>query len=152
MPADSVLFAASGGVAAIVCAYAKILPELDLMVVPFRVKAKHLAGALLLLAVVLLCVDRSSEVSHSALLGGCIAGSLYAQLLGFGHPSVVQRLLQRRRDKAERFYQLSVQELIAEEIDPLLEKIAARGYASLTRAERRDLLKARARILERATA
>lgn len=148
MPAASVLLAASGGVAAVVGAYAKILPELDLIVWPARIKAKHLAGALLLLAVILLCIDRSSEVSHSALLGGCVAGSIYAQLLGFGHSSFVQRFAQRRRDRVERYAQMSAEQLIAQEIDPLLEKISAGGYESLSRTERRNLLKARARILQ----
>src|SRR4030088_286939 len=47
MPENSVLLAASGGVAAVVVAYAAILPELELtammfFIVPVRLKAKHL--------------------------------------------------------------------------------------------------------------
>ena len=47
MPTSSVVYAASGGVAAVVVAYAAILPELELtalmfFVIPIRLKAKHL--------------------------------------------------------------------------------------------------------------
>src|ERR1700730_4154745 len=48
MPSDCILFAASGGVAAGLVAHATILPELEFtslafFVLPFRLKAKHLA-------------------------------------------------------------------------------------------------------------
>src|SRR2546430_14874776 len=46
MPSDTVLLAASGGVAAVLIAYATILPELEVMAlllfVPTRVQTKHL--------------------------------------------------------------------------------------------------------------
>src|SRR5438132_8768669 len=49
MPSDTVLLAASGGVAAVLIAYATILPELELkalmlFVVPSRIKSKHLGS------------------------------------------------------------------------------------------------------------
>ena len=60
----------------------------------------------------------------------------------------LQRILKQRRLEAERYEHLSVQELMVEEIDPLLEKIAHDGLLSLTRRERRALLKAREKILK----
>src|SRR5437868_10609542 len=56
MPADTVLYAASGGVAAFVIAYATILPELDLIawripLFPLRIKAKHFAAALAFISI-----------------------------------------------------------------------------------------------------
>jgi membrane associated rhomboid family serine protease len=157
MPSDSVLLAASGGVAAVLVAYATILPELELttrifLVVPLRLKAKHLAYGATTLAIILLCVDRTGTVSHSAYLGGCAAGWLYAHLLGFGRTSFLQRHLQQRRAAAARYERLTIDELMNEEIDPLLEKISVHGLLSLTRKERRDLCKAREKILQKTQA
>jgi membrane associated rhomboid family serine protease len=153
MPHDSVLLAASGGVAAVLLAYAIILPELELTTItlfirPIRFKAKYLAYGAIALGLVLVCIDRTRLVSHSAYLGGCAAGWLYAHLLGFGRPSFVQRLLRQHRAEIERYEQLSVDQLMSEEIDPLLEKISRRGFNCLTRSERRALLRAREKMLK----
>ncbi|MEP7015102.1 MAG: rhomboid family intramembrane serine protease [Verrucomicrobiota bacterium] len=154
MPSDSVLLAASGGVAAVIVAYGTILPELELSAsafffVPIRIKAKHLAYSAFALGLVLICVSRTGAIGHSALLGGCAAGWLYANLLGFGRPSFVQRMINRRRAETLRYQQMSPAQLMAQEIDPLLEKISRRGVRGLTRAEQRRLLKARETILEK---
>jgi membrane associated rhomboid family serine protease len=154
MPANSVVYAASGGVAAVVVAYAAILPELELtalmfFVIPIRLKAKHLGYGTVLLGLILLCFDRAETVSHSVYLGGATAGWIYAHLLGFGHPSLLQRFLHQRRAETNRFDQMSPEQLMAEEIDPLLEKIARCGLVSLTRKERRNLAKAREKMLEK---
>jgi membrane associated rhomboid family serine protease len=153
MPAGSVLFGASGGVAAVVVAYATILPELELISTKIlnarlRLKAKHVGCAAAGFAVVFLCINRSGAVGHGDYLGGCIAGWLYANLLGFGRPSVLQRVLRQRRVAAERYRQLTPDQIIAEEIDPLLEKISRCGMKSLTRTERRILARAHQRIME----
>src|ERR1043166_8831410 len=154
MPPDSVLLAASGGVAAVLVAYATILPELELVpriffVVPLHLKAKHFAYGATALAIVLLCFDRARTVSHSAYLGGCAAGWFYAHLLGFGRTSFLQRFLQQRRAAAARYERMSVNELMNEEIDPLLEKISVYGLIGLTRKERRSLCRAREKILQK---
>src|SRR5437870_483211 len=155
MPPDTVLVAASGGVAAVVVAYATILPDLELtttrfFMVSLRLKAKHLAYGVIALGLVLVCVDRKGTVSHSAYLGGCAAGWLYAHLLGFGRPSFLQRFLRQQRADAERYEQMSIEQLMSEEIDPLLEKISRYGIGSLTRAQRRNLARARERMVEKA--
>jgi membrane associated rhomboid family serine protease len=153
MPADSVLFGASGGVAALIVANAMILPELELIStnffgLPIRLKSKHLAYGTIGVAATMLCLERYDGVAYTGYLGGCAAGWLYAHLLGFGRTSLLQRVLQQRRAATERFRQLSSDQLIAEEIDPLLEKISRSGFRSLTRQERRRLIRARARIVE----
>ena len=153
MPADCVLFAASGGVTAVLVAYATVLPELELATFRFfrqsvRLKAKYLVSGTLGLVVILFCIDRSGTIVHSACLGGGLAGWLYAHLLGFGRPSFLQRILVRRRAVAERYRQMDAGQFIAEEIDPLLDKILRGGLKSLTRAERRLLARAREKILE----
>jgi hypothetical protein len=145
------LLAASGGVAAILVAYATVLPELELtsmisFVVPLRLKAKHLAYAGVATSLVLCVLDRRGTVIHSACLGGGAAGWIYAHLLGFGRPSLVQRFLQQRRSEAERLQRMSSDQFIAEEIDPLLDKISLAGIDSLTWGERRKLARAREKI------
>ena len=61
----------------------------------------------------------------------------------------MQRILRQRRAAAERYRHLTAEQLIAEEIDPLLEKISRHGFQSLSRNERRNLLRAREKILEK---
>src|SRR4051812_18489158 len=151
MPADSALLAASGGPAAVVMAYAAILPELELtsmifFLVPIRLKAKHIGYGAFTLAVLGVIFDRSATVAHSAFLGGCLAGWFYAHLLGFGRPSILQRMLRQKRAETDRYRAMSPEQFIAEQIDPLLDKISREGMASLTRAERRVLAKAREKI------
>lgn len=154
MPTTAVLLGASGGVAAVLMAYATILPELELtammfFVIPLRLKAKYLAYGAVALSGILLVIDRHGTVSHSAYLGGCAAGWLYAHLLGFGRPSFVQRALRQRKAKAERYLQMSPEQFIVEEVDPLLEKISRGGLQSLSRAERRTLARAREKLAEK---
>ena len=154
MPADSALLAASGGPAAVLVAYAAILPELELssmifFLLPVRLKAKHLGYGAFTLAVLGIVFDRTATVAHSSFLGGCIAGWFYAHLLGFGRPSILQRALRQRRADAERYRAMTPEQFIAEEVDPLLEKISREGMASLTRAERKLLAKAREKMAEK---
>jgi membrane associated rhomboid family serine protease len=151
MPESSALLAASGGPAAVVVAYAAILPELELtslilFKLPLRFKAKHLAYGSFVLATLAVIFDRTATVAHSSFLGGSIAGWFYAHLLGFGRPSILQRALSQRRAEAERYRAMTPEQFIAEEIDPLLDKISREGMSSLTRAERRLLAKAREKM------
>jgi hypothetical protein len=111
--------------------------------------AKHLGYAVFALGILLLCVDRGETVSHSAYLGGGVAGWIYAHLLGFGHPSLLQRFLRQRKAETDRFEQLSPEQLMTDEIDPLLDKIARNGFVSLSRKEKRKLARAREKILQK---
>lgn len=152
MPADSVLFAANGGTAALVAAYATILPELEvtallLFMVPVRLKVRRVAQIALVGAGALLIFDRSGGVGHSAFLGGALAGWFYAHFLGFGRTSFLRRSLQRRRAESERLRLMNSERFVAEQIDPLLEKIARCGLASLSRREHRLLEQAREKML-----
>lgn len=156
MPASSMVMAASGGVAAIVVAYATILPELELIslsfaVLPFRLKAKHFTLVAFAFGFAGVIWNRSGMVVHSAYLGGCIAGWVYAHLLGFGRPSIIQRTLQQRRVEAERFQSMSAHQFISEEVDPILEKISREGMPSLTARERRTLARAHEKIATTST-
>jgi len=157
MPATSVLFAASGGVAAVVLAYATILPELELtstvfLLLPVRLKAKYLAYAACAIALWGVTLDRGGAVPHSAYLGGIVAGWFYAHLLGFGRASFLQRALRERRAEVERYRAMTPDQFISEEVDPILDKISREGMQSLTRAERRILARAQEKISEKAQA
>ena len=151
MPPETVLYAASGGVAAIIIAYATILPELELIpwqcrFFAIRFTAKHFAYAVIFLGLVMLMVDRHGALIHSAILGGSASGWLYVHLLGYGHPSWVQRKLSQRRSAAERIDRMTSSEFIEQEIDPLLDKISRNGIGSLTWAERRLLARSREKV------
>jgi membrane associated rhomboid family serine protease len=153
MPESTVLLAASGGVAALVVAFATILPDWEMVewlrpVLPVKLKAKYFAYTLGGAGVVFMIIDRHGVVGHSAWLGGCVGGWIYAHLLGFGRPSFLQRSLHHRRLEGERRRQMPWEEFIAAEIDPLLEKISRSGFGSLTRSERRTLAQVREKIAE----
>ena len=154
MPATSVLFAASGGVAAVLVAYATILPELELtsmifLLLPVRLKAKYLAYGAFAIALWGVTLDRSGAVAHSAYLGGIVAGWFYAHLLGFGRASILQRALRQRRADVERYRAMTPDQFISEEVDPILDKISREGLQSLTRTERRTLARAQEKIAEK---
>ena len=154
MPSSAILLAGSGGAVAVLMAYATILPELELtgstlLGKPLRLKAKYLAHGTIVVGLVLLIVDRTGTIVHSALLGGCAAGWLYAHLLGFGRPSFVQRALHQRKAQAERYRHMDADQFIAQEVDPLLEKISREGLQSLSRSERRTLARAREKLAEK---
>ena len=157
MPATSVLFAASGGAIAVLLAYATILPELELtsmvfLVLPVRLKAKYLAYGAFALALWGVTLDRNGTVAHSAYLGGAVAGWLYAHLLGFGRASILQRALRQRRAEADRRQAMTPDQFIAQEVDPILDKISREGLQSLTRGERRTLAQAQEKIAGKAQA
>jgi membrane associated rhomboid family serine protease len=151
MPSDTLLYGASGGVAAVLIAYATILPELELIgwrcrFFTLHINARHLAYAVTFLSLVMLMVDRHGSLIHSAIPGGFAGGWLYAHLLGFGHPLWLQRRLWRKRAAAQRVERMTPTEFIEQEIDPLLEKISRKGIQSLSRTERRLLARARQKI------
>jgi membrane associated rhomboid family serine protease len=157
MPATSVLFAASGGVAAVLAAYATLLPELELtsmvfLLLPVRLKAKHVAYGAFVIAIWGVTFGRNATVAHSAYLGGMVAGWSYAHLLGFGRASILQRALRHRRVEEERYRSMSADQFISEEVDPILDKISREGLQSLTWAERRTLARAQEKITGKAQA
>jgi len=154
MPATSVLFAASGGVAAVVVTYAIILPELELtsmilLLIPVRLKAKYLAWGAFAIAIWGVTLDRGGTVAHSAYLGGIVAGWIYAHLLGFGRVSILQRKVRQRHTETERYRAMTPDQFISEEVDPILDKISREGVQSLTWNERRTLARAQEKIAEK---
>lgn len=150
-PATPALMGVSAGVAAVLAAYATILPELEVtlllfFVIPLRVRAKVLGVGTLLLAGLLWVAQTATEVGPAAMVAGCAFGWAYVKRLGFGNPMAIERYLFDRRQHAARIERMPVEQFIREELDPILEKISRQGCRSLTRAERKLLEKGRAKL------
>ncbi len=134
----------SAGIAAIVSAYATIMPELETGVpffqrFPLRFRAKYLAIAMLLFAAVSVANPAMREIGPAGILAGSFVGWVWARKLGFGNPFWFQRRAFERRQREMRIERMSPDDFVRMEIDPILEKIARTGMQSLSRAERRML-------------
>lgn len=145
------LVGAVAGAAALVAAFATTLPELEVVshlffVVPLKLRAKYFGLGLALISAVCWFTFTAPGAGPAAALTGCIVGWLATRRLGFGRPFWFQRLMFDRRQREARLARMPAGQFVAEEIDPILEKIARSGMASLTRAERKLLERGRAKI------
>ncbi len=150
------LIGMTAGVVALLVAFTTTLPELEVtmnlfFVLPVRLRAKHLAAAVVIVCAILWYAGVSPEISPAALLAGCAVGWLSARQLGFGNPLFFQRYLFEKRQRAARRERMSPDQFISMEIDPILEKISRDGMQSLTRAERKILDQGREKIAAKAT-
>ncbi len=144
------LMGASAAVLACVIAFATLFPEREITLLlffflPVTLKAKYLALIAVALDLVPILSHEVTNVAHLAHLGGALLGYVYIKALGYGPPpwwlrwwqSATEALRPRRRPRTER--QLSREEFIREQIDPILDKISREGMQSLTRRERKIL-------------
>ena len=141
----------SAGVVAVLVAFTTTLPELEVtmhlfFVLPVRLRAKHLAVSLVGVCLLLWYAWTAPEIGPVAMLAGCAAGWLSARHLGFGNPLFFQRYIFEKRRRAARLERMTPDQFISTEIDPILEKISARGMQSLTRTERKILAQGREKI------
>jgi membrane associated rhomboid family serine protease len=141
----------SAGVAAVLVAYTTILPELEvtchlLFVLPVRLRAKHLAWALLGVSGLCWYTHAAPEIGPVGMIAGAIFGWAYVKQLGYGNPLAIQRYIFDRRQRAARLARMNPEQFVALEIDPILEKIAEQGVKSLTRAERKVLEQGREKL------
>ena len=144
----------SAGAAAIFAAYATILPELEhrfarMLPAPFRIRAKHLAAALVIGCAVLVAAHALLEIGPVGILVGTGVGWGFARQLGFGNAFWFQRRRMEARRHALRRLRMSPEEFVTSEIDPILEKISRDGLGSLTRAERKILEEGRGKLTEK---
>jgi membrane associated rhomboid family serine protease len=154
LPADACLVGVSAGVAAVLVAYATILPELEvsatvLFVLPVRVRAKVFGVGCVALAALLWLWEPGSPTGPPAILAGAFVGWVYIKRLGFGNPLAIERYLFEKRQHAARIDRMPADQFIIEEIDPILEKISREGAGRLTRAERKLLEKGREKLSAR---
>lgn len=150
--AEMPLLGASGGAAALVVAYATTLPELEVVghlffVLPLKLRAKYLGLALTAASGACWFTGTLPELGPAAVFTGCVTGWAFARHLGFGTPFWFQRMLFDRRQREARIARMPAEQFMTEEIDPILEKISAKGVGSLTRAERQILERGRDKIV-----
>ncbi|MEI7822185.1 MAG: rhomboid family intramembrane serine protease [Verrucomicrobiota bacterium] len=134
----------SAAVAAVLAAYATIMPELEtgfsfLHIFPLRFRAKYLAAAMILFAAGCVVTGTLREIGPAGILTGSVLGWVWARRLGFGNPFWFQRRRFERTQREQRIRRMNSDDFVRMEIDPILEKISRDGIASLTRAERKVL-------------
>ena len=140
---------ASAAVLGCVIAFATLFPDREVtllvfFVLPITLKAKYLALVAIAFDVVPLLQGTEPGVAHLAHLGGAALGYLYIKQLGYGATprwlmrlqSIGSRLKPRRRPPPR---EMSPDEYMREQVDPILDKIAREGMQSLTRSERKIL-------------
>ncbi|MEQ1852301.1 MAG: rhomboid family intramembrane serine protease [Chthoniobacteraceae bacterium] len=151
VPAQAIVVGFSAAAAAVLVAYATIMPELEqtlsfFFLFPLRFRAKYFAAAMILFGIVCLATGTMGELGPAGILAGSIIGWAWARKLGFGNPLWFQRIAFERRQRALRIERMSAEDFISLEIDPILDKISRDGMRSLTRAERRLLEQGRKKI------
>jgi len=146
---------ASGAVMGVALAFAAYWPDADVMVfpIPIPIKARTLIIVLALIDLVLARVT-SDGIAHEAHLGGLLFGWLYFRLSALRQrrpgpqPRQVERvvMVQTPSRDAESRGAAPIRQVprpgsdpVAAEMDRVLDKISAKGIASLTPEERRFL-------------
>jgi membrane associated rhomboid family serine protease len=158
---------ASAGVFGLVAAFAVLFPERELLlllffVLPVRLRAKMLLmlSAVLALAGIVFPINHVANAAH---LGGMLAGVVFIRQFIQGRgwqwefPSRRATLRERVSTRSGKgsFWRsaasppdedLSTDEFVKSEVDPILDKISRQGIQSLTAREREILEKARERM------
>jgi len=148
-----------------------------MFIIPVRIRAKYLLIALAIIGFLGVLTQRQviensgALVAHGAHLGGLLGGVLF--ILAFvqggtvsGAPPLWNRIQVRRStgrsrrrkvvtmdggaraySKGDRSFKDIEEDLIKDKIDPILDKISAQGFSSLTDEERDILEKARERMM-----
>lgn len=137
-------------------------------IIPVRVRlwtlAMVLVGSSVVFAILQITGVLDLNIAHFDHLGGALAGWWFVRLLGYGGPAITYEHMweERQRREEKRAYAgvrkrrrtvdndepeveippLTKRQLIEQEIDPILDKIAAHGIESLSEEERLLLAKA----------
>lgn len=140
----------------LVAAFAMIFPERELtmlifFVIPVRLRAKTLLIVSLVMALVGIVFSDSifgGNLANAAHLGGMAMGWFYVRkvLNRDWMPHWFEKPARSAELPAERTPESSTTDFLADEVDPILDKISARGIQSLTAREREILEKARAKM------
>jgi membrane associated rhomboid family serine protease len=166
---------ASAGAFGLVAAFAVLFPERELtlllfFIIPIRLSAKMLLIVSLTLAVAGIVGNIissnsifSGNIAHAAHLGGMLAGMIFVRRFVRDHGWELDQPLRRsgagefiarwagksplwRSGADEPDEELSTDEFVKSEVDPILDKISRQGIQSLTAREREILEKARERM------
>lgn len=162
---------ASASAFGLVAAFAVLFPERELMlllffVLPLRLRAKTLLLFAAVLAVFGL-IFHGDNIANAAHLGGMLTGIIFIRQFiqgrwhwpqwGFSSrrrepPEFVSKSAGKKsfwRSASKSDEDLSTDEFLQNEVDPILEKISRHGIQSLTAREREILEKARAKMSQR---
>jgi len=139
---------ASAAVLGCVIAFATLFPDREVtlllfFILPISLLAKYLAMIAVAIDVAML-LQGGSGVANLAHLGGAAFGYIYIKQLGYGTTprwllwlqGITARLKPRPRPTPRN---MSSEEFIQQQVDPILDKIAREGMQSLTRRERKIL-------------
>lgn len=166
---------ASAGIFGVVAAFATLYPEQPMMMllVPGTFRAKYLlvfSGVLALLGIIFSLVSPSAgavRVADWAHVGGMIMGIFYVRQISRWHWQWPRLRTPRRRaglprplvkvhsqktsswKPSEPDVEMTPEEFVSKEVDPILDKISAHGIHSLTEQERKILEAARKRMGKR---
>ena len=166
---ENYLIGASAGAFALLCAFATLMPEMELLmllyfVIPIKLRVKYLAlglvGINIIILVVNLVMDNHSHIAYIAHLGGALLGWYYVRALGYGgrtvslsdlrkartrrrvNPAGGRKKMWARRGGAEKVVdakEAAPDASVTEEVDRVLDKIIREGFQSLTKEERQTL-------------
>jgi membrane associated rhomboid family serine protease len=144
---------ASAAVLGCAIGYATLFPDRDVtlllfLILPVTLLAKYWAFIAVAIDAALVLQGTSGGVASLAHLGGAAFGYLYIKQLGYGATprwllwlqDITARLKPRPRPTPRN---MTSEEFVRQEIDPILDKIAREGMQSLTRRERKILESAR---------
>jgi len=140
---------ASAGVCALLAAWATIEPNSELLlffILPVKLKYCAWLGAVV--AAFYVIVPAEPGIAHAAHLGGMAMGWFYVKylmqspaLIGTAEPEAP-----RRAPTVKQPEEKTAEEFLESEVNPILDKISARGIQSLTARERAILEAARRKI------
>jgi membrane associated rhomboid family serine protease len=163
---------ASAGLFGLIAAYAMLYPDRQLtlllfFVLPISMRAKYLLLFSALMAVFGI-VFPDGQVAHAAHLGGMLMGIAYVRQiihwqwnwLQFRRPSrrppprelvnvMAAKWPRHRKTDLDASEEISTEEFLSREVDPILDKISIHGIQSLTERERKILEAARKKMAQR---
>ncbi len=148
---DAAVFGFSAACAAVLAAYATIMPELEtgfsfFHLFPLRCRAKYLAAAMLAFSAACVATGTFSSIGPAGILTGSIIGWAWTRRLGFGNPIWFQRRRFERHQREMRMQRMNADDFLRLEIDPILDKISSGGMKSLSRTDRKILRQAREKL------
>ncbi len=144
-PANVIILGASGAAFAILIAYCTMEPEEEItlllfFILPIRIRAKYLGIGSAVVVVLMLLMDKQSNVGHLAHLVGCIAGWFYASQLIQTNRRGNQFLEVFRRGRGWiATFRNPSDAFISREVDRILDKVSREGIHSLSAKEQKIL-------------
>ena len=155
---DSPVVGASAGAFGLVAAFAAVFPDRELTMlifyfIPIQLRAKTLLVFSAVLAVVGI-VHPIDNMANAAHLGGMVMGWFFVRKIirSAAHELTGPVWVQPESEPAAPPLirpQKSTAEIVANEVDPILDKISAQGIQSLTARERAVLEAARKKMVQR---